>query len=79
MRGGSVATDLLSEIFICHDGDDDGWQFHHDGEGSMENAMLVSLKNIVDLGPSVLEDSKLAAWLGRNPTCQRRQGHGCHS
>jgi hypothetical protein len=42
---------------VSHDSDDGAWQFHiKDGDELSENdAMVVSLKEIVDLDPSVLE------------------------
>lgn len=41
-------------VAVHHDADDDGWQFLGAGGGSMEEACLVSLKEIVDLDASVL-------------------------
>lgn len=43
---------LITRVF--HDEDDGGWQFLHEGEFSMEDAMLVSLKNVVAHDDSVL-------------------------
>ena len=40
---------------VFHDEDDDGWQFLHEGEFSMKEAMLVSLKNVVAHDESVLQ------------------------
>ena len=42
-------------IYVFHDQDDHGWQFHWAGEKDMGDAMLVALKEIVARDPSVLE------------------------
>lgn len=39
---------------ISHDADDHGWQFLDGGVISMQDAMLVSLTEIVELDPSML-------------------------
>jgi hypothetical protein len=45
----------LPIMVVYHDADDDGWQFVSNTELNMDDAMLVSLKNIVDIDPTVLE------------------------
>lgn len=43
--------------YVSHDLDDGGWQFHADQPEpvTQDDAMLVSLKNIVDLDPSIVD------------------------
>lgn len=48
---------LITRVF--HDEEDDGWQFLHEGEFSMEEAMLVLLKNVIAHDESVLEVADL--------------------
>ena len=47
-------------LYISHDEEDDGWQFHN-GEGGFDekDAMVVSLKKITTLDPSVCEVADL--------------------
>ena len=42
-------------IYVYHDEDDDGWQFHYAGETKTEDMMIVSLEEIVDYDSSVLD------------------------
>ena len=43
-------------LYVTHDDDDDGaWQFHTDGDALEEDAMLVALKTILALDPSIAE------------------------
>lgn len=44
----------LPITFVYHDADDHGWQFLANTETRMNDAVLVCLKNIVELDPSVL-------------------------
>jgi hypothetical protein len=41
-------------VYVSHDSDDDGWQFHCVGEARIEDSMMVALKNIVSHDPTVL-------------------------
>ena len=61
---------LITRVF--HDEEDDGWQFLHEGEFSMEEAMLVSLKNLVAHDESVLEIADLPP--GWSATRKSRRG-----
>jgi RNAse (barnase) inhibitor barstar len=49
MKGGHVIT------HVYHDEDDHGWQFHYPGEKSMEDSMVVALKDVVALDDTLLE------------------------
>ena len=42
-------------LWVCHYEDDSGWQFLDGGEVAVEEASLVSLRNVTRLDPSVLE------------------------
>jgi hypothetical protein len=46
-------------LLVSHDEDDHGWQFIGSTDASMEHAMLVTLKEIVAIDPSVLEVADL--------------------
>lgn len=50
-----VLEDGEDITFVFHDLDDEGWQFHYAGDKTPSDIMIVSLKNIVDHDPSVLE------------------------
>lgn len=49
MVGGHLVT------HVYHDEDDHGWQFHYAGEKSEADAMLVALKEIVELDDTLLQ------------------------
>jgi hypothetical protein len=40
-------------LYVSHDEDDGGWQFHSGDETKVEDAMLVSLKHIYTIDPSI--------------------------
>jgi len=40
-------------LLVCHDSDDGSWQFLTGGPVDMADAMVVALKEIVDLDPSL--------------------------
>ena len=40
---------------VYHDEDDHGWQFHYAGPKNESDAMIVSLEEIVDYDPTVVE------------------------
>ena len=46
-------------LLVTHDENDHGWQFIGSTEASMEDAMLVTLKSIVAIDPSVVEVADL--------------------
>jgi hypothetical protein len=41
-------------LLVCHDSDDGSWQFLTGGSANMADAMVVALKEIVDIDPSLL-------------------------
>ncbi len=54
-----VLDGLEPILLVSHDSDDHGWQFIGSTDASMEDARVVSLSEIVDLDPSVLEVADL--------------------
>lgn len=36
-------------LFVFHDEDDGAWQFHHDNNANIEDAMIVSLAKMISL------------------------------
>ena len=54
-----VMDGLEPILLVSHDADDHGWQFIGTSDVSMTDAILVSLKNIVRLDPTVLEVADL--------------------
>jgi len=44
---------------VYHDADDHGWQFHYSGEKKVSDAMVVAMKEIVRLDPSIQEVADL--------------------
>lgn len=48
-----VGGHLITHVY--HDEDDHGWQFHYAGEKSEADAMLVALKEIVELDDTLLQ------------------------
>ncbi|HKY22532.1 MAG TPA: hypothetical protein VJM31_15070 [Vicinamibacterales bacterium] len=42
-------------LLVCHDEDDGGWQFLTGGSFSMQDALLVTLRSVTELDPSILE------------------------
>jgi len=63
-------------LYVFHDEEDHGWQFHHGGAKKVTDAMVVALEEIVAHDPSVLEVADLPpgwkAWReSRNAPWQR--------
>jgi hypothetical protein len=54
-----VMQDGEDITYVSHDLEDHGWQFHYSGEKDSSEAMIVSLKNVVEHDPSVLEVADL--------------------
>ena len=55
-------------LHVCHDSDDGSWQFLTGEPAETAEAMLVALKEIVDLDPSVLELADLPlGWQALRP------------
>jgi hypothetical protein len=58
-----TTTHIIKErndiLYVFHDEDDHGWQFHYGGNKSASDAMVVALEEIVALDPSVLEIADL--------------------
>ena len=54
-----VMTRAEPILLVSHDEEDHGWQFIGSSEASMEDAMLVTLKSIVAIDPSVGEVADL--------------------
>ncbi len=54
-----VMRDGHDIVYVFHDAEDHGWQFHWKGEKSMSDAMLVALSEIVDRDPTVVEVADL--------------------
>jgi hypothetical protein len=53
-------------LLVCHDEDDGGWQFLTGRELRMEDALLVSLAEVVKLDPSVTDLADLpVGWKAR--------------
>ena len=53
-------------LYVCHDVDDGGWQFLTGDDISMDDALLVLLKNIVAIDPSICELADLPiGWSAR--------------
>jgi hypothetical protein len=50
-----IAQDSSPILRVTHDEDDGGWQFLDGGEVLMDEAFLVSLRNITHLDPSLVE------------------------
>ena len=46
-------------LYVSHDEEDGGWQFHMGKEVSEQDARVVSLKSIVNLDPSVTQLANL--------------------
>lgn len=42
-------------LLVCHDAEDDGWQFLDGDPISMKDAMLVALEKITKIDPTVLQ------------------------
>ncbi|KAA5538877.1 hypothetical protein FYK55_25915 [Roseiconus nitratireducens] len=40
-------------LHVTHDEDDGGWQFLDGGDATLENAMVVSLRNVTDHDPTI--------------------------
>jgi len=46
-------------LYVFHDADDHGWQFHYEGEKTLAEHMVVALSEIVRHDPTVLEVADL--------------------
>ena len=55
----SIVFDGAPILSVFHDADDHGWQFLAGGDPAIEDAAVVSLEEIVQLDPSVLEVADL--------------------
>ncbi len=42
-------------VYVSHDEDDHGWQFHGAQPAQMQYAMLVALKEVIDIDSTVCE------------------------
>jgi hypothetical protein len=54
-----VMNDGHDIIYVFHDADDHGWQFHYGGEKGIEDSMVVCLSEIVSHDATVLEVADL--------------------
>ena len=62
----SIVFDGATILHVTHDADDHGWQFLSGGSANVEDASVVSLKEIVALDPTVAEVADLPpGWQGR--------------
>jgi hypothetical protein len=72
-----VMRDGHDIIYVFHDADDHGWQFHWAGEKSLADSMVVCLSEIVAHDPSVLEVADLPpgwkAWREKRGAAWRRE------
>ncbi len=50
-----IIEDGAEILLVVHDSEDHDWQFLTGSAMSMDDAMLVSMRQVVDLDPSVLE------------------------
>ena len=54
-----TVRDIMSKakpiLLVCHDSEDGSWQFLTGGPAQTSDAMLVALKEVIDLDPSLLE------------------------
>ena len=77
-------------VRVTHDEDDGGWQFLDGGEVAVEEASVVSLRQITRIDPSILELADLPlGWVAeragpgepwqRAPAVQKRTGRGSSS
>jgi hypothetical protein len=55
----SVVKEHKPILSVFHDSEDGGWQFHHEKEPIKENAMVVSLNEIVEIDETINELSDL--------------------
>ena len=63
--------------YVTHDKDDGGWQFHSPGQLNADSALVVSLRQIVDMDASLSELSNLPpGWHASraSPTTPWRRG-----
>ncbi|MGC4015485.1 MAG: hypothetical protein QM755_13355 [Luteolibacter sp.] len=54
-----VMRERQSITHVYHDEDDHAWQFHAAGGAQADQMMIVALKEVVDLDPTVLEVANL--------------------
>ena len=55
-------------LLVVHDEEDGGWQFLTNGEFSAEDALVVALKNVVSLDPTICELADLPiGWEASRP------------
>lgn len=60
-------------VYVTHDADDEGWQFLGPSEPILEDAVCVSLQEVLDRDPTVAEVSDLPlGWQARrdNPSAE---------
>ena len=58
-------------LLVCHDSDDGSWQFLPDESVSTADAMVVALREIVELDPTLVELADLPlGWRTSRPTQQ---------
>jgi hypothetical protein len=50
-----IITDHAPILHVCHDNEDGGWQFLTGGDSETADAMLVALREIVEIDPSIME------------------------
>jgi hypothetical protein len=55
----SIVFDRAPILHVTHDADDHGWQFLSGGVVNVDNASVVSLKEIVALDPTVMKVADL--------------------
>jgi hypothetical protein len=65
--------------YVSHDAADGAWQFHSPGPASEEDGVIVSLREILDLDPSIADLADLPpGWCarreGRDAAWRRRKG-----
>ncbi len=55
----SIAFDNAPILHVSHDIDDHGWQFLGAEDACEENSCVLSLENIVELDPTILEVAEI--------------------
>ena len=65
-----ILNENMPILYVSHDEDDGAWQFHHGKNTSIENALIVSLAEMVDLDNTLnqLFDLPLGWIANRNST-----------
>ena len=44
-----IVNEGMPILYVSHDEDDDAWQFHHDSNVNIEDAMIISLEMMISL------------------------------